>query len=312
IQLLNQRPLSLQGSLVALSREPGWAGDHDARRPGPGGEDGQEAVPVLLPVLLKLLPEHFLLLGRPSQGCQLFVHLANVLDVLLLSLPSPDLRNHAVPAVGSHGPVEWDVVWRNRNGEVGGTRWLLRLLLRRLDRRRLRFRGARLRLHCRCTWSRWLWRRDRPLLWGRRTRFLDCRHGGLCRRQGRGLGGRLGRWLRWSRARTSSHLLRPRWRHVLGCRAGRGPLPRLLHPLAHLGRHLLRQARIDPAGLRVCLVDGCPVVRRGAAESHTLPCPGRLLAAAQGVQRLPDLRPKVCGDRKSTRLNSSHVKISYA
>jgi len=178
---------------------------------------------------------------------------------------------------------------------VGGTRWLLRLLLRRLDRGRLRFRGARPRLHCRCTWSRWLWRRDRPLLWGRRTRFLDCRHGGLCRRQGRGLGGRLGRRLRWSLARASSHLLRPRGRHVLGCRAGRGPLPRLLHPLAHLGRHLLRQARIDPAGLRVCLVDGCPVVRLGAAEPHPLPCPGRLLAAAQGVQRLPDLRPEVCG-----------------
>src|SRR5690606_41452095 len=71
-----------------------------------------------------------------------------------------------------------------------------------------------------------------------------------------------------------------------------------VQPVPRLVLHLGEQDRLAPQ-------------RRGAADPRAL----RLHADDLGVGVLSDLaheRPAVRLDRKSTRLNSSHVKISYA
>src|SRR5690554_6967393 len=88
-------------------------------------------------------------------------------------------------------------------------------------------------------------------------------------------------------------------------------LPDLLHGLQH-GRRLGKAV----AGLPVKLA----TLRAHAADqtvAHVLGCELRggngLLALDAGVDVLPDvLKAGRAGDRKSTRLNSSHVRISYA
>src|SRR5690606_40484059 len=61
-----------------------------------------------------------------------------------------------------------------------------------------------------------------------------------------------------------------------------------------------------PADLRACPGGPCPGLRQRRLHLLPGPGPGDDVAAAELVREL------VLLDRKSTRLNSSHVKISYA
>src|SRR5690606_41227984 len=72
-----------------------------------------------------------------------------------------------------------------------------------------------------------------------------------------------------------------------------------------------RPTALRPGGTRAATVvlgeARCPGPERPAAPSATL-----ALALGEGDGRGPATDVVVDGDRKSTRLNSSHVKISYA
>src|SRR5438874_8160278 len=76
---------------------------------------------------------------------------------------------------------------------------------------------------------------------------------------------------------------------------------------------------------RRCLADSSPITQRTASMTFDLPqpfgptTPVRLLGKLICVGSTKDLKPaslilvsRIVGDRKSTRLNSSHVEISYA
>src|SRR3712207_7644354 len=75
-----------------------------------------------------------------------------------------------------------------------------------------------------------------------------------------------------------------------------------------------RPALLPVAGRRA-VAGLLPIARRGLLVAGRHPVPRRRLAVRPGLaERRGGLRPvaAVVGDRKSTRLNSSHANISYA
>src|SRR5690606_41197274 len=99
---------------------------------------------------------------------------------------------------------------------------------------------------------------------------------------------------------------------VVACRA---PPRSPLFPYTTLFRSALEQAFLDAGGNRV---GGGRARRTGVVARHPAGAvPDRVVADAVVVAKLAErLAGRVLGqlhaDRKSTRLNSSHVKISYA
>src|SRR5690606_14699337 len=93
--------------------------------------------------------------------------------------------------------------------------------------------------------------------------------------------------------------------------------PKPIHP----GRRLRTDSNMsDGLGKQAELVhglEGAAVMRRGSVRTERFAMlVGRIplvpLPAVQGILRREPLHQPVAADRKSTRLNSSHVKISYA
>src|SRR5690606_40860389 len=85
----------------------------------------------------------------------------------------------------------------------------------------------------------------------------------------------------------------------------------VLFPYTTLFRSVLTEQRGEEIGTQ--LLECSPQVRPGATSRVT----GRLRGTVEHFDRLDRLEEHVggdlaFGDRKSTRLNSSHVKISYA
>src|SRR5690606_40455795 len=80
----------------------------------------------------------------------------------------------------------------------------------------------------------------------------------------------------------------------------------------HRGRPAHREVAV-PRARKTCSVPGCPeIVDRGRCQGHRREAEQRRgNRHARGYGREHERRFRE-GDRKSTRLNSSHVKISYA